>query len=201
MNCVRFAKRGVGANDCDLSGFAGCGRQGGGPIFALKYLRVVKCLAGFGSSPALARRGWPVLPSGWFVRFWGGFPGGDGGGELRRLELRVFELRVGFCAELEEEGVGSAELAVVAGFVAILEVEDSRVVGQVFEDHGGSGGGDFARRIQAGHFQVEAGFLDAPDAHLLPTGDGHGFDDGGFGVGAGVELGLEAGEEIYEAVL
>ena len=57
--------------------------------------------------------------------------------------------------ELEEERVGSAELAVVAGFVAMLEVEDAGIIGQVFEDHVGSGGGRLLRGIEPRHFQVE----------------------------------------------
>ncbi len=38
-----------------------------------------------------------------------------------------------------------------------------------------------------------------PQMRICFPRDGHGFDDGG--VGAGFELGLEAGEEFYEAVL
>ena len=51
------------------------------------------------------------------------------------------------------------------------------------------------------HFQIEARFLNAPDAHLLPAGDGHGFDDGGLGGGVGGVLVDERGEKFLEAIL
>jgi hypothetical protein len=103
-------------------------------------------------------------------------------------------------AEFQECVEGAGELAVVGSFVAVEEIEDAGVVSQVLESGGGAvdrGGG---RRL-TGHFEFEAGLLEAEYAEMAPTGDGHGFDQGGFGEGAWLEFGDEAGVELLEAVL
>ena len=44
-------------------------------------------------------------------------------------------------------------------------------------------------------------FLKAQDAQIAPAGDGHGFDEGRFSSGTGLELRDEAVEEFLEAIL
>ena len=96
-------------------------------------------------------------------------------------------------AEFEQKGKGSGELAVEGGFVALGEIEHAGVISEVAEDDGGPNGWGIGGVVLAGHFEIEAGFLDAPDAHLTPAGDGHGFDERGFGGVAGMELEGEGG--------
>jgi hypothetical protein len=44
----------------------------------------------------------------------------------------------------------------------------------------------------------DAGGFESPETELAPAADGHGFDEGGFDAGAGLELGFEFGEEVGE---
>ena len=80
------------------------------------------------------------------------------------------------------------------------EIESARCVGHVAKDHGGADGRRRLRVLGASHFEIEAGFLNAPDAHLPPAGDGHSLDERGFGGGAGCELEGEGVEELAKAV-
>jgi hypothetical protein len=81
----------------------------------------------------------------------------------------------------------------------VEEVQDAGAVAEITEDKRramGRGPG----RGQAGHFKIEAGLLESENAHVTPTGDGHGFDERGLGGGGGSELGGQGGVEVFEAI-
>jgi hypothetical protein len=95
------------------------------------------------------------------------------------------------------------ELALVSGFEAELEGEDSGVVGEVAEGDGGEDGSSGEGRVRFGgarHFEFEAGGLHAPEAEQTPAGGDHDLDQEGFGGVAGVELEGESGGEFVEAL-
>jgi hypothetical protein len=83
----------------------------------------------------------------------------------------------------------------------VNEIEDPGVVAEVAEDDGGPDGRRFCGVVVAGHFEIEAGFLNAPDAQLPPARGGHGFNQRRFRGSAGVELEGEGGKELVEAIL
>ena len=94
-------------------------------------------------------------------------------------------------AEFEERIEGADELAFVGCFVAMEQVEHAGVVGEALEGRGGAVCA--GRRTLATDFQVEGDFLDAEDAPMAPTGDGHVFDQSGLGGGARLEFSDEGG--------
>ena len=75
--------------------------------------------------------------------------------------------------------MGAAELAIEGGFVAEQQVEDAGGVG----------------------VEIDESFLNAPDAHHAPAGDGHGFDQQGLGGVGRLEFGGECRKEPGEALL
>ena len=118
--------------------------------------------------------------------------------ERRGVACARFGRRSG--AEFQERVQGAGELTVVGGFVALGEIEDAAVVGQVLESCGGALGGG-CRSGLARHFQIEPGFLDSEDAEMAPADDGHGVDQGVLGGSARLEFSDGGGVELLEAVL
>jgi len=100
--------------------------------------------------------------------------------------------------------VGAEVLAVVAGFVAVDEIERAGIVAESAEGERGTGGG-ILRGVRGfgafAHFMLHGSLFNAPEPHLTPTGNGHVFDEGGFDVGLRLEFFVESGEEPAEAVL
>jgi hypothetical protein len=100
--------------------------------------------------------------------------------------------------------MGAEVLAVEAGFVAIDEVEGTRIGGEGAESHGGQetgvehGGAVFV--VFGDELAVHGVALDVPDALLAPAGYGHGVDEGFFEGGGGTELIVESGDEVQESL-
>lgn len=67
--------------------------------------------------------------------------------------------------------------------------------GVIAFDAGGFQVGGFGAR----HFEFDCSFLNCPDAHLAPAGDGHHFDVAGFCGVARLDLIFEPGEDLLEA--
>ncbi|HEY4365454.1 MAG TPA: hypothetical protein VGN17_31120 [Bryobacteraceae bacterium] len=106
-------------------------------------------------------------------------------------------------AQFLERGEGLVELAEVGGLEAMKEGEGARVVGEVLEGDGGDDGSSGEGRVGfglAGHFELEAGGFDAPEAEESPAGGDHDLDQEGFGGVSGLELEEEGGGEVVEAV-
>ena len=78
-----------------------------------------------------------------------------------------------------------------------LVVRESGIIGQIAEGEGGAGGAVHGLLL-AGDLVIEAGLFEGPDAELAPAGDGHGFDEGVFDGGGGLELVVEVAEELRE---
>ena len=81
----------------------------------------------------------------------------------------------------------------------MVEVEDAGVVTEIAKHQRGAMRGRIRRRL-ASHLEIEPGFLKPEDAHVTPASDGHGFEERGFGGGAGLKLGDEGVVEVLEAI-
>ena len=95
-------------------------------------------------------------------------------------------------------------MAVVAGFVAIDQVERTGIVAESAESERGASGGLLLRDRGLGlsaHLVLHAGLFHAPETHLTPAGYGHVFDKRGFDGGFGLKFFVEGGEESAEACL
>ena len=107
---------------------------------------------------------------------------------------------VSFLADLVETLEGAVVLAVVAAFVTIEGFAGSGVFAEGMEGEGDSGGGVFFFGAAFLDFVGEGGSFHAPEPHLAPAADGHGFDEAGFDFGGGFEVLVEIGAEGHEAV-
>ena len=55
--------------------------------------------------------------------------------------------------------------------------------------------------MKAGHFELDGGFLNCPDAHLTPAGDGHHLDIAGFRGIARLDLIFKLAQDLLKAML
>jgi hypothetical protein len=106
--------------------------------------------------------------------------------------------RVGF-PQIMKVPERTAELAVECVLQFESDVEGTAMVGEMVEGPRGPDGHWSAGAGLLSDRDVEADLLDGPDAPVTPTGDGHGFDECGFGFGCGLVIAGEAGEEGLEA--
>jgi hypothetical protein len=105
--------------------------------------------------------------------------------------------------EFLERGESVAELALVAGVVAVEEIDGAGFAGEFAEGSEGLGcvagrESDFGGGVD---FEVEARGFEVLGAALTPRGYGHVFDQDVFGGGPGLMFVLKIGEKLLELFL
>jgi hypothetical protein len=95
---------------------------------------------------------------------------------------------------------GADDLAVVAGLVAIEEVETAGIVAECAEGHGGASAWGVFGGIVLIHFDFETGTLNRPETQETPAADGYGLDQGKLDFGLWLEFALIRVEEIGKSL-
>jgi hypothetical protein len=118
----------------------------------------------------------------WQIRVWRrGLRGGGGRGG----------------AGFEKHVIGAGVLAVVAGFVAMEDVEGAGLVAKGAEGLGGASGW-LAGGVGLVDFRSKTLLFNTPDAHEAPAGDSHILNQGSLIGGEGLEFGFDGSEEDGE---